>query len=69
MIGKQKGEHMKSSYRGIFAHKLSNGTITDVQVVDTAGNSLSLPIAEYERRSIEPPAESLPDQYQYKPGP
>jgi hypothetical protein len=59
---------MNSSYRGIFAHKLKDGTITDVQVEDTGGQSLSLPIAEYERRGIQPPADSLPDQYEYKPG-
>ncbi len=54
-----------SKYKGLYAHKLSNGTITDVQVEDSFGNSLSLPIEEYERRAIQPPADSLPDQHQY----
>ena len=56
-----------SSYKGIFSHKLSGGTIIDVQVEDPFGNSLSLPVDEYRRRGIQPPAESLPDQHQYKP--
>lgn len=60
---------MKTSYTGIFSHKLADGTITDVQVVDTGGNSLPLPIDEYRRRGVQPPAESLPDQNSYKPAP
>jgi len=54
-----------SSYKGLFAHRLSDGTITDVQVEDPYGNSLLLPISEYARRGIQPPADSLPDQHQY----
>ncbi len=60
---------MTSSYRGLFVHKLSDGTITDVQVEDPAGTSLPLPLAEYLRRGILPPAQTLPDQHQYKPTP
>lgn len=56
-----------SSYKGVFSYKLSDGTIIDVQVDDPFGNSLSLPVDEYQRRGIFPPAESLPDQHQYKP--
>lgn len=56
-----------SSYKGLFAHKLRDGTITDVQVEDTTGMSLSLPIGEYERRGIQPPAATLPDQHTYDP--
>lgn len=55
---------MTSSYRGIFAHKLENGTIEAVQVEDTAGNSNSLPIEVYRQRGIQPP-----DQFQYTPNP
>lgn len=43
-----------SSYKGIFSHKLSDGTIIDVQVEDPFGNSLSLPVDEYRRRGIQP---------------
>jgi hypothetical protein len=57
---------MKSSYTGIFAHKLSNGTIISVQCVDTAGNGNDVDIDTYTQRNIQPPAESLPDQHQYK---
>lgn len=56
---------MASSYTGIYSLKLSDGTITDVQVVDTAGNSIPLPIDDYRSRGVQPPAESLPDQHTY----
>jgi len=56
---------VRGSHKGLFAHKLDDGTITDVQVEDPYGNSLPLPIAEYERRGIQPPADSLSDQHQY----
>ena len=35
---------MTSSYRGIFAHKLEDGTIISVQCEDTAGNGNDVPI-------------------------
>lgn len=57
---------MESSYHGIFSHKLRDGTITAVQVEDTFGMGLSLPIYEYRQRGIQPPAESLPDQNEFK---
>ena len=56
---------MSTTYTGIFAHKLPDGTITDVQVQDPGGNSLPLEIGEYRRRGVQPPAESLPDQNTY----
>lgn len=58
---------MSTVYTGIFSHKTSNGTITDVQVVDTSGHSIPLPIHLYISREVQPPAESLPDQHTYKP--
>lgn len=57
---------MKTNYTGLYLHKLSDGTITDVQVVDPFGNDLPLSIEEYRRRGVQPPAESLPDQKSYK---
>lgn len=56
---------MASSYRGLFAHKLDDGTIISVQCEDTAGNGNDVPIDVYRDRCIQPPAESLPDQYEY----
>jgi len=56
-----------STYRGIFAHKLSDGTIISVQCVDTAGNGNDVPIDTYRLRGVSPPAESLPDQHQHRP--
>lgn len=58
---------MTSSYRGLFAHKLPDGTILSVQCTDTAGNGNDVPIDDYRHRGVQPPAESLPDQHQYKP--
>lgn len=58
---------MTTTLRGLFAHKLSNGTITDVQVHDPYGNAYPLPIDTYRQRGVQPTAESLPDQHQYKP--
>jgi hypothetical protein len=60
---------MASGYRGIFAHKLADGTIISVQCVDTAGNGNDVSIDIYRQRAIQPPAESLPDQHQYKATP
>lgn len=54
-----------SSYRGIFAQKLSTGVIIDVYVEDSTGTGNTLPIAVYRQRGIQPPAESLPDQHQF----
>lgn len=56
---------MKSSYRGIYAHTLANGTIHEIQCEDATGNGVTLPLAEYQARSIQPAAESLPDQHRY----
>jgi hypothetical protein len=56
---------MASSYRGIFAYKLEDGTIISVQCEDTAGNGNDVPIDIYRERDIQPPAESLPDQHQF----
>ena len=58
---------MASSYYGIFANKLQDGTITSVQCRDATGMGNDVPIDVYRQRGIQPPAESLPDQHQYKP--
>ncbi len=60
---------MASSYRGIFVYKLADGTIRSVQCEDTAGVGNEMPIDTYRERDIQPPAESLPDQQQYKSTP
>jgi hypothetical protein len=60
---------MTSSYHGIFANKLSDGTIISVQCKDTAGGGNDVLIDTYRLRGIQPPAEGLPDQHQYKPNP
>jgi len=57
---------MATNYTGIYSLKRPDGTITDVQVVDTAGNSLPLSIDDYRSRGVQPSAESLPDQHTYK---
>ncbi len=58
---------MNTNYTGIYSLKTPNGTITDVQVVDTSGHSIPLPIHLYISRGVQPPAETLPDQHTYKP--
>jgi hypothetical protein len=60
---------MTSSYRGIFVHKLPDGTIISVQCKDAAGNGNDVPIAIYRERNCQPPVETLPDQHEYKPHP
>lgn len=60
---------MASSYRGIFACKLQDGTIISVQCEDTAGNGIDVSIDDYRQRGIQPPAETLPDQHQFKSNP
>ena len=56
---------MTSSYRGLYAHKLDSGEITHVQVEDTGGVGMPLPIEAYRERDVKPPAETLPDQHEY----
>lgn len=57
---------MTSRFHGIFANKLSDGTITSVQCKDTTGLGNDMLIDTYRQRGIQPPAESLPDQHQYQ---
>jgi hypothetical protein len=57
---------MSSSYKGLYVQRLADGTICSVQVVDTGGNSISLPPNIYIERDVKPPIEQLPDQENYK---
>jgi hypothetical protein len=51
-----------TSYTGICVLRHSpNGQVTDVQVRDTGGNELPLPISEYLSRGVMPPYQTLPD--------
>jgi hypothetical protein len=53
---------MASSYTGICVYRHpTSGEVTDVQVRDTGGNELPLPIEDYIERGVEPPWQSLPD--------
>ena len=52
---------MASSYRGLYVI-YTNGQPTDVQVQDTGGNSLSLPLADYLAREVKPDWRELPSQ-------
>ncbi len=55
---------MASSYRGLYVI-YTNGQPTDVQVQDTGGNSLSLPLADYLAREVKPDWRELPSQDNY----
>ena len=44
---------MASSYRGLYVI-YTNGQPTDVQVQDTGGNSLPLPLEDYLAREVRP---------------
>jgi hypothetical protein len=50
-----------TSYTGkcLFGIKAKND-VTDVQVVDTAGNSIPLPLPDYLARGVKPDYETLP---------
>jgi hypothetical protein len=53
---------MASSYTGICLHRdPSTGDVTDVQVTDSGGNELPLPIHDYIARGVTPAWETLPD--------
>ncbi len=56
---------MASSYRGLYVI-YTNGQPTDVQVQDTGGNSLSLPLADYLARAVKPDWRELPSQDDYQ---
>lgn len=56
---------MESTYQGIYTYKDAHGRIEAVQVEDSIGKGSTLPIDEYIRRQIEPPAEALPDKNNY----
>jgi len=56
---------MASTYRGLYRIGPSDAP-TDVQVKDTAGNSLPLPIDEYVSRDARPEWSDLPTQKQYQ---
>jgi hypothetical protein len=50
---------MASSYTGICVYRDSSGQVTDVQVRDTGGNELPLPLATYISRGVNPPYQTL----------
>ena len=52
---------MASSYRGLYVI-YTNGQPTDVQVQDTGGNSLPLPLEDYLAREVRPDWRELPSQ-------
>ena len=54
---------MASSYRGLFlVGDKATGRVTDVQVIDTGGNSIPLPFSEYRLRGVQPDYKTLPWQ-------
>ena len=55
---------MPSNYKGLYVIRV-NGVVTDVQVEDTGGNSLALPIDKYCERGVEPDWRLLPPQEKY----
>jgi hypothetical protein len=56
---------MSSSYTGLYVQRLSDGTIHNVKVVDTAGHSIPLDPDTYTERDVKPPIDQLPDQEDY----
>lgn len=56
---------MASTYQGIFTYRDAHGKIEAVQIEDSIGKGSTIPIDEYIRLQIEPPAESLPDKHSY----
>ncbi len=56
---------MASTYQGIYTYKNSQGKIEAVQIEDSIGKASTIPLEEYIRRQIEPPAEVLPDKNSY----
>ncbi|MBA9063896.1 hypothetical protein GGQ91_003297 [Methylobacterium fujisawaense] len=53
---------MASSYRGLYKCLPKQDRPTHIQVVDTGGNSLPLPIDTYEDRDVQPDWRKLPWQ-------
>jgi len=56
---------MASSYCGLYVI-YTNGQPTDVQVQDTGGNSLPLPLADYLAREVKPDWRELPSKDDYQ---
>ncbi|MDQ9170275.1 hypothetical protein Q8A64_07590 [Oxalobacteraceae bacterium R-40] len=56
---------MATTYQGIYTYKDAHGKIEAVQIEDSFGKGSTLPIEEYIRQKIEPPAEVLPDKNSY----
>ncbi|QBJ07937.1 hypothetical protein EYS10_05015 [Rahnella aquatilis] len=56
---------MASAYTGLYVTRLSDGSISGVQVVDSAGNEQPLDAEEYETRRIQPPIDRLPEKKAY----
>lgn len=56
---------MTSSYRGVYFLG-AEGVPTDIQVVDSGGNSIPLPIDQYVSRGVLPLWVDLPTEKQYK---
>ena len=63
-----EGRFMATSYKGLFAQKLPDGSVVAVQVEDPNGNSLSLDPDTYTKRGVLPPIDQLPDQNEYQGG-
>jgi hypothetical protein len=57
---------MTTNYTGLFAQKLSDGSVISVQVEEPNGNSLTLDPADYVSRGIQPPIDQLPDQFEHQ---
>jgi hypothetical protein len=56
---------LESTSQGIYTYRNAHDRIEAVQVEDSIGKGSTLPIDEYIRRQIEPPAEALPDKNNY----
>lgn len=56
---------MTSTYQGIYTYRDAQGNIEAVQVEDSIGKGSTMPIEEYTRLHIDPPADTLPDKHDY----
>jgi hypothetical protein len=59
---------MASNYRGLYlVGNKAAGKVTDVQVVDLGGSSISIPLTDYLNRGVRPNYQSLPWQEDVPP--
>jgi hypothetical protein len=56
---------VKSSHRGVYVQRYSNGQIHNVQVSAPGGSSIPISFFDYQAREIEPPVDALPDAEEY----